>query len=174
MVSKISNEQELPKSISDTKSFLEFSSDLEFLKNELAIHIHSCCKRLRKIECKCSTIGVLLKTKDFKTYYEKAELKIPLDFEFDISKIGFELLDKMYDSNTLYRSIGIVLEDFSNASEEQLSLFNDNPKQEKTEKLGKSLDKLEQKFGRNIVRTGFVNKNIPFKQGFLTSQESIS
>ena len=52
MVSPISNEIELPKSISDTKSFLEFSSDLNFLKNELSIHIHDVSTRLRKINCK--------------------------------------------------------------------------------------------------------------------------
>lgn len=171
MISPISNEVELPKSISDTKSFLDFTSDLNFLKNELSIHIHSCCKRLRKIDCKCSCIGVILKTKDFKIYYEKENLPQPLDFEFDISKIAFEILDKMYISSTLYRSIGIVFEDFSKTSEEQLLIFNDNPKRERNEKLGKSLDILEQKFGRNIVRTGFVNKEVPFKQGFLTTPQ---
>ena len=171
MISPISDEIELPKSISDTKSFLEFTSDIQFLRNELSIHIHSCCKRLRRIECKCSTIGVLLKTKDFKTYYEKVNLDVPLNFEFDISKAAFIILDNMYNSSVQYRSIGIVLEDFSKTSQEQLLLFNNNTKREKNEKLGKSLDILEQKFGRNIVRTGFVNKEVPFKQGFLTSPQ---
>ena len=169
MVSPITNEKELPKSISDTKSFLEFSSDLNFLKNELLIHIHSCSVRLRKINCKCKTIGVILKTKDFKTFYEKKNLDSGLDFEFDISKTAFELLEKLYSSNILYRSIGIVLENFYPSEEEQLQLFEDKSKLIKNEKLGQSLDNLEKKFGRNIVRTGFVNKEVPFKQGFLTS-----
>ena len=173
MISPVSNEIELPKSISDSKSFLEFSSDIKFLKNELSIHIHSCCKRLRKIDCKCSTIGVMLKTKDFRTYYEKADLNLPLNFEFDISKIAFELLDNMFVQNELYRSIGIVFENFNQSSKEQLLLFSDNTKREQNENLGKSLDKLEQKFGRNIVRTGFVNKSVPFKQGFLTSPQDV-
>lgn len=174
LISPISNEIELPKSISDTKSFLEFSSDLNFLKNELSIHIHNCCKRLRKIDCKCSTIGVILRTKDFRTYYEKTNLdNLSMNFEFDISKIAFELLENMYNSSILYRSIGIILENFSQNSKEQLTLFDDTQQREKTEKLGKSLDKLEQKFGRNIVRTGFVDKEVPFKQGFLTSPQDI-
>lgn len=175
MISPISNEIELPKSISDTKSFLEFTSDLNFLKNELSIHIHNCCKRLRKIDCKCSVIGILLKTKDFKTYYEKINLESPLDFEFDISKTAFETLDKMYIPKTLYRSIGIVLEKFNPNTEEQLTLFGSfkKQKQDKNTKLGKSLDVLEQKFGRNIVRTGFVDKEVPFKQGFLTSPHDV-
>lgn len=173
MVSPVSNKEELPKSISDTKSFLEFSSDIQFLKNELSIHIHSCCSRLRKIDCKCSTIGVILKTKDFRTLYLKTQLETPTNFEFEISRTAFPLLEKMFTSNDLYRSVGIVLEDFNENSQEQLQLFNNNEKKEQNEKLGKSLDILEKKFGRNIVRTGFVNKNIPFKQGFLTSPQDV-
>ena len=173
MISPISDEAELPKSISDSKSFLEFTSDLNFLKNELSIHIHSCCKRLRQIDCKCSTIGVFVKTKDFKTFYEKAELDIPVNFEFDISKTAFELLDKMFLPQIPYRSVGVVFENFSRISEEQLLLFENNSRREQNERLGKSLDRLEQKFGRNIVRTGFVDKEVPFKQGFLTSPQDI-
>ena len=173
IVSPVSDKEELPKSISDTKSFLEFSSDLQFLKNELLIHIHSCCARLRKIDCKCAVIGVILKTKDFRTLYSKTEIKNPTNFEFEISRTAFPLLEQMFNSGELYRSVGIVLEDFRENSEEQLLLFNDNEKKEQNEKLGKSLDILEQKYGRNIVRTGFVNKKVPFKQGFLTSPQDV-
>ena len=173
MISPITNEIELPKSISDTKSFLEFTSDLNFLKNELSIHIHSCCKKLRKIGCKTSTIGVIVKTKDFRTYYEKLNLDIPVDFEFEISKPAFQLLDKIYTPKELYRSIGIVLEDFNLTTQEQLQLFDDSISREKNEKLGKSLDILEQKFGRNVVKTGFTNKSIPYKQEFLTAPKDI-
>ena len=171
MISPISNETELPKSVSDSKSFLEFTSDLNFLRNELSIHIHSCCKRLRKINCKCSVVGVFVKTKDFRTYYEKQTLEVPLDFEFDISKTAFKILDKLYNPSVLYRSIGVVFEDFNRTSQEQLFIFENNTKREQNEKLGKSLDKLEKKFGRNIVRTGFVDKEVPFKQGFLTTPQ---
>lgn len=173
MISPISSEVELPKSISDTKSFLEFSSDLQFLKNELSIHIHETCSRLRKIDCKCSTIGIILKTKDFITMYEKLHLSTPTDFEFEISREAFPILEKMFNHNTLYRSIGIVLEDFNSCENEQLVLFNDNKRIEQNENLGKSLDRLEKKFGRNIVRTGFVNKEVPFKQGFLTKPKDV-
>ena len=137
------------------------------------IHIHSCSARLRKINCKCKTIGVILKTKDFRTFYEKKNVANGLDFEFDISQVGFELLEKMYSENTLYRSIGIVLDNFYSSEEEQLSLFDDKTKFIKNENLGKSIDKLEKKFGRNIVRTGFADKEVPFKQGFLTSPQEI-
>ena len=42
--------------------------------------------------------------------------------------------------------------------EEQMFLFNDNTKTEKSDRLAKSIDKLESKFGKNIIQTGFTNK----------------
>ena len=74
----------------------------------------------------------------------------------------------MFDKKILYRSVGIVLDNFNPNTNEQLALFDDNTKREKNENLGKSLDKLEAKFGRNIVRTGFTHKEVPYKQDFLT------
>ena len=40
-------------------------------------------------------------------------------------------------------------------------------RREKNEKLGKSLDKLEARFGRNIVTTGFTGK-VDYKQDFIS------
>jgi len=38
---------------------------------------------------------------------------------------------------------------------EQLSLYIDNEKEEKKKKLAGCLDRLERKFNKNIVKTGF-------------------
>ena len=66
MVSPVVNEEKLPKSVQKTSAFGIFTSDLDFIKNQLNYHIHSACRKLRKIDCKAKTIGVMLRTKDFK------------------------------------------------------------------------------------------------------------
>ena len=167
MINKISTEVQVPKSIMDTKSFPEFSTDLNYLRNELMIHIHSACRKLRRADCKCGTIGVIIKTKDFHTYVEKINLKHRTNFEFEISEYAMPILEKLYDSRTVYRSIGILLEDFNPCENEQKSLFEDAERRDKNEKLCKSLDKLEAKFGRNIVTTGFTGK-VDYKQDFIS------
>ncbi len=166
LLNKVSAETRLPKSISDSRAFPEFSSDLNYIKNELMIHVHAACRKLRKSGCKCSTIGVMLRTKDFKVYYDKTNIECPVNFEFEISRRAFPILEKLFNSGIIYRSVGIVLENFSSYFEEQLDLFRGT--EHKKEKLAESLDKLEAKFGRNIVKTGFTNKYIPPKQEFLT------
>ena len=67
-----------------------------------------------------------------------------------------ELLEKIYDEKILYRSTGIILENFSLNSENQLTLFADNELENKKEKLSKCFDKLENKFGKNIIKIGFT------------------
>lgn len=166
LINKVSTEKKLPKSISDSRAFSEFSSDLNYIKNELLIHIHTVCRKLRRYGCKCGTVGVMLRTKDFKVYYDKINTENLLDFEFEISQAAFPILEQLYNPKTVYRSVGIVLENLSSSSSEQLGLFK-NEVDEKKENLGKHLDKLEEKYGRNIVKTGFTSKFIPPKQDFI-------
>ena len=160
MISPVSNEIKLPKSIQKTSALAKFSSDKNYLKNSLNYHIHRACVRLRKINAKCKGISIFLRTKDFKVYCEKKVLNIGTDFELEISDIVFELLEKIYNPNILYRSTGVILDTFVFNNEAQMSLFSDNVVDERKEKLSKCFDKLEQKFGKDIIQTGFIKKDV--------------
>ncbi len=158
MVSKVTNEIKLPKSIQNTKAFGIFTSDFNYIKNELNRHIHTSCRKLRSYNTKCLQIGVMLRTKDFRVFYTKKDLLTPLDFELEISNIAIELLKEIYNPNILYRSTGITLEKIGEQGAEQLSLYTNNIEIEKKSKLAKCFDKLESKFGKNIIKTGFYTK----------------
>lgn len=156
IVSPIINEEQLPKSIQKTSAFGIFTSDLDYIKNQLNYHIHSACRKLRKVDCKANVIGVMVRTKDFKVYYDKIALTVPTSFEMEISDIAFKLLENIYNPNILYRSTGVILENLRCNCEEQLFLFTDSNIEEKKEKLSQCFDKLENKFGKNIVQIGFT------------------
>ena len=153
-VSKVSNVYEPPKSIQDTSTICDgtFTDDINVIKMEISRHIHSACSRLRYHKGKCSVVGLLLRGKDFITYYDKKVLVKPTDFELTIQKGINELLPKLYQKGTVYRSTGIVLENLSFGGE-QLSLFSEG--NEKEQKLSKCLDNIEKRFGRNAIRTGY-------------------
>lgn len=155
MVSPVTNAESLPKSIQNTKAFGIFTSDFNYIKNELNKHIHTSCRKLRSYNTKCSQIGVMLRTKDFRVFYTKKDLLKPEDFELEISNIAIKLLQEIYNPNIIYRSTGVVLEKIGEQGSEQLSLYADNTDLEKKAKLAKCFDKLESKFGKNIVKTGF-------------------
>lgn len=156
MTSPVLNEETTPKSIQNTRAFGIFTSDFNFIKNELNMHIHTSCRKLRRYETKCMQIGVMLRTKDFRVYYTKQDLTTPTDFELEISKIAIELLKEIYNPNILYRATGVVLEKIGEQGTEQLSLYSDISKEDKKRKLAECLDKLEKKFNKNIIKTGFL------------------
>ena len=70
------------------------------------------------------------------------------------------MLEELYNPNILYRRTGVILDTFVHNSEDQLSLFADNNAEEKKDKLSKCFDKLEEKFGKNIIQTGFITKDV--------------
>ncbi len=160
MVSPVSDEVKLPKSIQKTSALAKFTSDKNYLKNSLNYHIHRACVKLRKINAKCKGVSIFLRTKDFKVFCEKKVLNKSTDFELEISDIVFELLDKVYNSNILYRSTGVILDNFVFNNEAQMSLFTDIESDDKKEKLSKCFDKLEEKFGKDIIQTGFIKKDV--------------
>lgn len=155
IVSPVVNEEKIPKSIQNTRAFCLFTSDFNFIKNELNKHIHTSCRKLRYYNTKCMQIGVMLRTKDFRVFYAKKDLLSPVDFELEISNIAIELLEDIYDPTLLYRSTGVFLERIGEQGVEQLSLYDDIEKTSKNKNLAKCFDNLEKKFGKNIIKTGF-------------------
>lgn len=159
MVSTVTNEVKAPKSIQNTRAFGMFTNDFNFIKNELNKHIHTSCRKLRKYETKCLQIGVMLRTKDFRVFYTKQDLITPTDFELEISNLAINLLKEIYNPNILYRSTGVILDKIGEQGTEQLSLYSNNTIETKKKNLAKCFDKLESKFGKNIVQTGFTIRN---------------
>lgn len=156
MTSPVINEETTPKSIQNTRAFGIFTSDFNFIKSELNMHIHTSCRKLRRYDTKCLQVGVMLRTKDFRVFYAKEDLKNPSDFELEISKTAIKLLEEIYNPNILYRATGVVLEKIGEQGTEQLSLYTDAEDVEKKRKLTQCFDKLEKKFKKNIIKIGFT------------------
>ncbi len=153
VVSPVSNKYEPPKSIQNTSAIGGFTSDISIIKSEISRHIHNACSRLRKHNGKCTIVGVMLRTKDFYVYTKRKTLLQPTNFELTVQNEISELLDAIYSSGTLYRSTGVMLEGLTYNAEEQLFLFDTSS--DKDEKLAKCIDRIEEKFGKNSIKTGF-------------------
>ena len=141
-----------PQSIQDTKSFEDFTDNLDFLHSQLLYHVHSASKKLRHWNGYCSEIGVLLRTKDFNVITMFGKLETATNSELNLRKQANLLLNQLYRPKLLYRSIGVELRHLTYNNETQQSLF-DNLKQD-DDKLSRILDDLERKFGKDIVKLG--------------------
>ena len=157
-IDKVKTVRKLPKSIQNTRSFPKTTADINYIKNALNMHIHTSCSKLRHLKGRCKSVSIMLKTKDFCVFGDKKILEDATNFELDISREIFKLLEKIYDKNLIYRSCGVTLENIDYSEESQLSLFAGCTNKKNYEKLASAIDKLEKKFGKNTVRTGFFKE----------------
>lgn len=154
-INKISPEYKVPKSIQETSSFAPSTNDVDYLKNELNKHIKDACRKLRKHNVKTFQVGVMLRTKDFMVYSDKKNLECALNLELEISKHIFQLFENIYNSNLLYRSSGVYFANLSSENFVQGGFFSDDLVK-KSDNLSKTIDKIEAKFGKGSIKTGFV------------------
>ena len=142
-----------PKSISRSESFKEFQTNKNYIQEQLNSHIHKVCKKLRNENLVTSCISVMLRTKDFQVFNMKINLINPTNTEFELINISKEILDKMYQKNVIYRSVGFCAMKLTTSKSQQISIF-DTEKTLKNQELSKSWDKLEEKFGKGIIKLG--------------------
>ena len=143
----------LPKSIQRTSSFPKFSTDKNYIKTQLHIHLHDACRKLRKEKLKSEIIGVMLRTKDFLVMSDTIVLPQPTDNEIVIMEYADKLFEQLYRPEIIYRSSGIYAGKLSPAETTQLFLFR-NEKDKKTEKLTQIWDKIEKKYGEKSLQIG--------------------
>lgn len=157
----VSSHQE-PKSVSRSESFKEFQTNKNYIQEQLNSHIHKVCKKLREENLLTGCISVMLRTKDFQVSSLKINLITPINTEFDLINHSKKLLDTLFQAGVVYRSVGFLAMKLTSSKTRQISFF-ESEKIFKDESLSKSLDKLEEKFGKNAVRIGTgvnqINKN---------------
>lgn len=149
---KVEKEAKAPSSIQQTAALKEFSTNIDVLKTDLHKHIHNACKKARSEGARATTIEVMLRTKNFEVYTERLKLDFPSNQEKEITPPALMLLNKMFSPFVTWRSVGITLANLTYSDDEQMDLFNKGKKTD--ERIGKMLDELEEKFGKNIIHLG--------------------
>lgn len=149
---RVEKEHKSPISIQQTAALKEFSTDIEVLRTDLIKHIRKACKKARNENAKASVIEVMLRDKGFRVWVEKLKLEAPSNLELEIIPFALKALDKIYSPFIVWRSVGITLGGLIYGDTVQSDLFN--PIKKSDDKLGRVLDELEGKFGKDIIKIG--------------------
>ena len=149
--SLVNNEQTAPQSIQDTSSFEDFTQSLDYLEHELNTHTHIACQKLRRWNGYCGYVEIMLRTRDFKYYTTEMKLSNPTNGDQEVRNVAVRLLKQLYRPNLQYRSTGITLKNLT-YNQIQQSLFEEVKPHD--DKLSRIVDKLEAKFGHEIVKAG--------------------
>ena len=154
-VISLTGEAEKPKSIQRTRAFSEFSSDVDYIKTEIMLHLHSVCKKLREHNLKTNCIAVMLRTKDFRVFFLDEKLETMTNSEILLTETVFKLFEKIYQPNIIYRSSGVLAFSLCDTEKTQLALFKDE-KNEKCQRLSEIIDRVENKYGKGLLMTGDI------------------
>lgn len=137
----ISNELTISK---DTNNYNELCVYLRRLSSLLA-------RRVREQNKYANVIAVILKDKNFKRTTHQKKLKNPINTEEEIYSVSSKILKEMLETEKI-RLIGIRLDDLVIKKSYQTSLFEEENVDQNLEKLEKTIDKLKEKYGEDVIK----------------------
>ncbi len=149
--SEVREKIEDPKSIGNSVTLPADVTNIEQIEKIVVALCEQVSFRLRKHRLIAKTVNVQLRTKDFKDYSHQKQLKFETSSTKEIIETSKEILAEMYNGEPI-RLIGVRVDNLESKDEVQLSIFSNNEKQDKIDKV---LDNLKNKYGYNsITRAG--------------------
>ena len=150
---------EAAQSIQCSRSFSKPLRDLVDLQEAVAAFVARACEKLRAEGSVAGHIDVFIRTSRFNSNapsyqgYEGADLPMPLADTSALTKVAFELLQKIYRSGFDYKKAGVILADISAATSQTADLFAQADSSRK-QALMRALDDLSGQYGRDKVFVG--------------------
>lgn len=180
-VIEINEKFEARKMILFSRSFTTPIFEYEVLESKLAKFVSRASEKLRSQNSLCGKISVYLTTSRFDKedkYSSYEELKIvPTDFTPELIKHCKVLLQRAYKPNTRFKKMGVVLTNFTDKSFDQVELFDNEQTlklKNKKSNMMKAVDKINQKYGKNIVKSSAEVENYKSNEANWTSQDPVN
>ena len=117
------------------------------------------CLKLRSQNKYAYVVAVTLKDKFFKRKSHQKRLVNATNITEEVYSLAKELLDDM-DIDDGIRLIGVRLDNLSSISNHQTSLFENLDSREDNKKLEKTVDKIKEKYGYQVIKKASLTKNV--------------
>ena len=133
------------------------------LENDLDVQIifmalaESVSARLRKHGFKCNTVAISIRDNGLYHFSRQMHLREPTDITDEIMEAAMELFRNNYDWSHPIRSLGVRGADLVTADiPVQMSLFMNEEKRAKQEKMDKAVDEIRRRFGYFSIQRAFM------------------
>lgn len=162
------------KNIATTRSFERNYSEFKLLQERVATFAISCAEKLRKQHSVCNSMLVFIKSNrhrsDLSQHNQSIVLKLPFptNSNIELSKFAQQALVKIYKPGIEYKKAGVVLMDFNNEKENQISLFENS--NQKHAPIMMAIDQLNSKYGQHKIKLASQD----LKRTWKMKQEKIS
>lgn len=138
------------ESISISETLAYDCEDIEKLKEILFRQTEEVTRALRTQNKYAKTIAITYKNNLFKGYSHQEKLEPPKNSTTEIYKEIIALLENSWKSDPI-RNIGIRLSDLTKERVSQISIFNQEVKEESNEKIQEIIDSINKKYGSTSV-----------------------
>ncbi|MBN6525709.1 Y-family DNA polymerase [Acinetobacter pittii] len=148
------------KQIIKSCSFGAKVTELDDLKEAIAMHAQEACKRLRDEESLCGCLLVFVQSSPFDEsapFYNKSitgAFSEPTDCATDFVKAAVKMVSDIFKEGIKYKKCGVVLTGLEPKSGHTYDLLTDFATIEKKEQLMKALDNVHNKFGKKKIGVG--------------------
>lgn len=139
------------QSISVTETLPYNLTDPDKLKEILFRQTEEITRELRSKKLFTKTVAVIFKNSNFVSYSAQATLNKPTNNTKEILKKIYEVFDNNYKEDEI-RLIGARLANLTNTKEEQISLFDQDENEEKEDNIQKTIDNINNKFGKSLIK----------------------
>ncbi len=145
-----------------SRSFQKDIGKLPDLKEAIATYTTRICEKLRYYKQKTGVITVFLVRNRFKGNYTEGgyayttqtiELTVPSSDTAKIITAATQIIEQLYRDGLTYKKAGIIVSDLRPANTLQTDIFGEAQTERKREALMVTMDKLNARFGRNMVRS---------------------
>lgn len=155
------------KSISRSRSFNKnITNDKNFLLNQAKIHFERLFEEITDKNIEIKSISLLLRTKEFSTLIFEFKMQEYSNIRNELFKNLFELFEKNYDENILYRSVWVIMSDFRNYLPRQTSIFElQKHTKDQNYILSKTINSINEKFWTRKISfwTSLLESNEKYK-----------
>jgi DNA polymerase-4/DNA polymerase V len=141
----------LYNSIQKTRTFHPSTGDKVFLFSQISKHMEDACAKARHYGLLPTSASIFLKTKDFHYATRPLPLPFPTNAPEILLSIARKEFDLLHGKGILYRTAGVGLYGLTPQKALAQDLFGIVERAAKFEEVHRSIDKLEEKYGRRVV-----------------------
>ena len=138
------------QSISTTETLQHDTTDEVKLKEVLFRQTQDVAHQLRNQNQYAKTVAIIYKDSNFISYSQQEKLSRETNNTKDIYSKVIELFEKSYKKEPI-RLIGVRLGDLTTTRKVQISLFEEESVQDEEDSFQKTLDAINNKFGKDLV-----------------------
>jgi DNA polymerase V len=145
------------KAICTSRSFGEAQTALEPIQEAVATYTARCAEKLRRQQSCAGMLMVFIHTNGFKEnepQYEKnfvCKLPVETNSTMELTRYSLAALQTIYKEGYRYKKAGVIVFDIVSENLVQGALF-DNVNRPKHDKIMKTLDRINGKFGRDALK----------------------